>query len=335
MIIKNEIIMGIETSCDDTSIAIVENGKKILSNIISSQTKIHQKYGGVVPEIASRKHMEYIYIVCKEALEEAKINLGDIEGIAVANGPGLKGSLLVGLSFAKAVAFALNKPLVGVNHIEGHIFANYLSNNDIKTPFIALVVSGGHTSLIVSNELGVYETIGKTRDDAAGEVFDKIAKYLDLGYPGGPVIEELAKSGDKNAINFPRPLIKNTTLDFSFSGLKTSVIYYTKEIESKRKKLEKENICASFQQAAVETLVKKTLSAANKHSINRILIGGGVAANESLRRELKEKASREKITVYYPSKELCTDNAAMIAVAGYYKIKKGYRDSYDLDVYTG
>lgn len=335
MVIKNKIIMGIETSCDDTSIAIVKNGKRILSNIISSQTAIHQKYGGVVPEIASRKHMDYIYVVCKEALEEAKINLRDIDGIAVANGPGLKGSLLVGLSFAKAVAFALNKPLVGIDHIEGHIFANYINSNDIKTPFIALVVSGGHTSLIISYELGIYESIGKTRDDAAGEVFDKIAKYLDLGYPGGPVIEKLAKKGDKNAINFPRPLFKNTTFDFSFSGLKTSVIYYAKEIKGKRKTLEKENICASFQQAVVETLVKKTLSAADKHDICRILIGGGVAANESLRRELKEKAARKGITVYYPPKEFCTDNAAMIAVAGYYKIKKGYSDSFDLDVYTG
>ncbi len=332
---EEKIILGIETSCDETSVAIVKNGRQILSNIVSSQMEIHEKYGGVVPEIASRQHMDYIYIACQEALEEAGINLKDIDGIAVVNGPGLKGSLLVGLSFAKAIAFSLNKPLFGINHIEGHIYANFLNHQEIKTPFISLIVSGGHTSLILVTEMGDYQVLGTTRDDAAGEVFDKIAKYLNLGYPGGPVIEKLALKGKKDAINFPRPLMKAPGFDFSFSGLKTAVIYYVKDIVKMKKPLELENICASFQQAVVDTLVYKTLAAAQKHNIDRVAIGGGVAANENLREEFSKKAKMKNVSVYFPSKELCTDNAAMIAVVGYYKLIKGNSDFFDIDVFTG
>ena len=331
---KEKIILGIETSCDETSVAIVKNGCQILSNIVSSQMKIHQKYGGVVPEIASRQHMDYICIVCQESLEEAGVKLKNIDGIAVVNGPGLKGSLLVGLSFAKAIAFSLNKPLISVNHIEGHIYANFLNHKEIKTPFISLIVSGGHTSIILVREMGSNQVLGTTRDDAAGEVFDKIAKYLSLGYPGGPIIEKLALKGKKDAINFPRPLMKAPGYDFSFSGLKTAVIYYVKEMVKTKKPLELENICASFQQAVVETLVHKALTAAYQHGICRIAIGGGVAANESLRKELLLKAQTKKLSVYFPSKELCTDNAAMVAVVGYYKLKKGITESFDIDVYT-
>lgn len=331
---KKITILGIETSCDETSVAVVENGRQILSNIVASQSLLHQRYGGVVPEIASRAHMETIFLTCKEALERSGVSLKEIDGIAVVNGPGLKGSLLVGLSFAKAVAFALNKPLIAVNHIEGHIYANVLNRNQLKTPFIALIVSGGHTSLFLVHEIGHYQVIGTTRDDAAGEAFDKVAKYLGLGYPGGPLIENLALKGQKNAIHFPRPLLKSNDFDFSFSGLKTAVIYYVKEKRKIRQSLELENICASFQQAVIETLVHKTISAAHQYQVERIAVGGGVAANESLRREFQKITSKHQIHVQFPPKELCTDNAGMIAAAGYYKFLKGCTDSGDIDVYT-
>lgn len=329
-----KIILGIETTCDETSVAIVENGEKILSNIIASQIRIHQEYGGVVPEIASREHMKNILITCAEALKKAGIQLKEIDGIAIANGPGLKGSLLVGLSFAKAVSFALDKPLIGVNHIEGHIYANFLVHRNIKVPFISLIVSGGHTSLILVNEIGQHELLGATRDDAAGEVFDKIAKYLNLGYPGGPIIEKLALKGVKDAITFPRPLTRTPNLDFSFSGLKTAVIYFVNEKKKIQEEQKIEDICASFQQAIIETLIHKTLLASEKHNINTIVVGGGVAANESLRKGMLEAGKENNKKIFFPTKELCTDNAAMIAVVGYYKLMKGFTDSYDLDVYT-
>ncbi len=331
---KDVIIFGIETSCDETSVAVVKNGKYILSNIISSQMEIHKSYGGVVPEIASRKHMELIMITTKEALDKAMVTINEIDGIAVVPGPGLKGSLLVGLSFAKAVAFALDKPLIAVNHIEGHIYANFLTNQKIDTPFISLVVSGGHTSIILVEEIGQYKVVGNTRDDAAGEIYDKIAKYLGFSYPGGPVIEHIAKTGNSDAIIFPRPLINSNDFDFSFSGLKTAVIYFLMNKKDKKEEVNVNDLCASFQKAIIETIKYKTINAAKKYHISRILLGGGVAANEQLRQELTEEAKKENINVYYPPKDLCTDNAAMIACAGYYKLKRGITHSFNLEVFT-
>lgn len=334
MINNTNIVMGIETSCDETSIAIMEGGNKLLSNIISSQMEIHEKYGGIVPEIASRKHMELIMITCKEALEQANINLTDVNGIAVVPGPGLKGSLLVGLSFGKAIAYALKKPLIGVNHIEGHIFANFINNNKIEYPFISLIVSGGHTLLMLVDNIGKYRIIGSTRDDAAGEVLDKISKYLNLGYPGGPVIERLAETGRESSIYFPRPLFYSNDYDFSFSGLKTAVINFVINKNMLREKININNLCASFQMAIIDTLKHKAISAARKFNIPRIVLGGGVTANQKLRNELLKEASKYGIEIFYPPKDLCTDNGAMIACAGYHKLKAGLIETFDLEVFT-
>jgi len=326
-----DLIMGIETSCDETAAAIVEDGKKIISNIVASQISIHQKYGGVVPEIASRKHMEYIIPVIDKALDESGKKITDLSAIAVTYGPGLIGSLLVGLSVAKAIAYAQNIPLIGVNHLEAHIYANFLEHNEIIPPFVCLIVSGGHTSLVYIRYFGEYELLGQTKDDAAGEVFDKIAKFLNLGYPGGPIIEKLAKEGDPSSIQFPRPILNDKTYDFSFSGLKTAVIYHLKELEKRNKNIPVSDILASFQQAATDVLVEKTIKAALQFKAKQIILAGGVAANTSLRREIKEKANLLNIKVFYPSTFLCTDNAAMVASAGYYKFKENKKSSLSLD----
>jgi N6-L-threonylcarbamoyladenine synthase len=326
-----DLIMGIETSCDETAAAIVKDGKKIISNVVASQISIHQKYGGVVPEIASRKHMEYIIPVIDKALDESGEKITDLSAIAVTYGPGLIGSLLVGLSVAKAMAYAQNIPLIGVNHLEAHIYANFLEHNEIKPPFVCLIVSGGHTSLVYIRHFGEYELLGQTKDDAAGEVFDKIAKFLNLGYPGGPIIEKLAKEGDPSSIQFPRPILNDKTYDFSFSGLKTAVIYHIKELEKRNKNIPVSDILASFQQATIDVLVEKTIKAALQFKAKQIILAGGVAANTSLRREIKEKANLFNIKVFYPSISLCTDNAAMVASAGYYKFKENKKSSLTLD----
>ncbi len=326
-----DLILGIETSCDETAAAIVEDGKKIISNVVASQISIHQKYGGVVPEIASRKHVEFIIPIIDKALDESGKRITDLSAIAVTYGPGLIGSLLVGLSVAKAMAYAQNIPFIGINHLEAHIYANLLEHNEIKPPFVCLIVSGGHTSLVYVRHFGKYKLLGQTKDDAAGEVFDKITKVLDLGYPGGPITEKLAKEGDSSSIQFPRPLLNDKSYDFSFSGLKTAVIYYIKELKKENKNIPVSDILASFQQAVIDVLVEKTIKAALKFETKQIILAGGVAANGLLRKEIKKKANLLNIKVFYPSTFLCTDNAAMVASVGYYKFKENIKSSLSLD----
>jgi len=327
----SEFILGIETSCDETAAAVVENGVNILSNIVSSQITIHQKFGGVVPEIASRKHIENIIPVVDEALCKSGKNIDDLSGIAVTYGPGLIGSLLVGLSAAKAIAYSKNIPLIGVNHLEAHVYANFLEHRKLEPPLICLIVSGGHTSLIWMKDFGKYELLGQTKDDAAGEAFDKIAKILSLGYPGGPIIEKLAKEGNSSLIEFPRPLLDDKSYDFSFSGLKTAVIYHIKKLKEENKNIPTRDLLASFQKAVIDVLAEKTVRAALNFKTKQIVLAGGVAANSSLRKEIREKANSLEIKVFYPSFFLCTDNAAMVASVGYYKLREKKMSFLDLD----
>ncbi len=313
------IILGIETSCDDTAAAVVRDGQDILSNVISSQAEYHKKYGGIVPEIASRKHQENIIPVIAEALERASLDLGDIDAVAVTQGPGLIGALLVGVNAAKALAMARGLPLVGINHLEGHVLAPHLEH-DIPFPNITLVVSGGHTNIYLVEGTGSYRLMGKTRDDAAGEAYDKVAKLLGLGYPGGMVIDRLATQGSP-AIAFPRPMIHDKSLDFSFSGLKTAVLYHVKNnYPDGVAEADLPDIAASFQEAVVELLVEKTLRACRESKVTTIALAGGVAANSRLRSEIERRGNLESIDVYLPAPILCTDNAAMIAKAGSYKL---------------
>ena len=313
------LVLGIESSCDDTSAAVLENGSSVLSNVISDQNTTHSKYGGVVPELAGRCHIESIHHVITQAINQSKINLKQIDLIAVTAGPGLVSSLLVGLNTAKALAYGLQKPLVGVNHLEGHLLAIFLEKT-VKFPFIALTVSGGHTDLYRVDDFGEYKILGRTRDDAAGESFDKVAKMLNLGYPGGPLIEEKAKFGNALAHHFPRAFLEKGSLDFSFSGLKTSV----RNIISKRGKgeiplLTDNDISAGFQKAVIDVLTDKVFLACEKEKINQIVVTGGVAANSTLRKNIASEADRHGFKSYFPKPEFCTDNAAMIACAGYYK----------------
>ncbi len=323
-------ILAIETSCDETAAAVSKNGLNILANVVSSQVDWHRKYGGVVPEIASRKHMEFINPVVEEALKEAGLQLKEIDAIAATYGPGLVGSLLVGLTYAKSLSLALNKPFIGVNHIAGHIYANFISKQDIETPVVCLTVSGGHTDLLYFKEYGEYEILGRTKDDAAGEAFDKIARYLGLGYPGGPIIEEKAKNGKEDAIDFPRPFLDKPNYDFSFSGLKTAVINYIHNKKQKGEKLNINNIAASFQKAVIDILTIKTTKAALNKGVNSVILSGGVAANNRFKEVLEEKLSEHDIPLYYPDHELCTDNAAMISTVAYYQYKKN--DFAELDI---
>jgi N6-L-threonylcarbamoyladenine synthase len=313
------LILAIESSCDETAASVVENGRNVLSNIISSQIEIHKEFGGVVPEVASRKHIEKINDVVEEALTKANVTPEQIDAVAVTYGPGLVGALLVGVNFAKGLSYAWNKPLIGVNHIEGHISANYIEDKELEPPFVCLVASGGHTHLVYVKSYGDYEILGKTRDDAAGEAFDKIARAIGLGYPGGPLVDEAAKLGNKDAIKFPRVVIDDETLDFSFSGLKSAVLNYIHNNEQKNEKISVEDVAASFQQAVVEVLVLKTIKAARLKDCSTVALAGGVASNSCLRKMLQEECSKNNYKFTKPSPILCTDNAAMIGCAGYYK----------------
>lgn len=328
---KDIIILGIESSCDETAASVVKNGREVLSNIISSQIDLHTQYGGVVPEIASRKHIEKINQVIEEALEKAEVALQDITAIAVTYGPGLVGALLVGVSAAKAISFASNIPLIGIHHIEGHISANYIENPELKPPFVCLVASGGHSHLVLVKDYGVYEIIGRTRDDAAGEAFDKVARVIGLGYPGGPKIDKLAKEGNADAISFPRAKLQDSEYDFSFSGLKSSVLNYVNSCKMKGEAICEADIAASFQKAVIDVLVDHSLHAVLEFGSDKFAIAGGVASNTSLRAALKEACAVQGVKFYYPSPIFCTDNAAMIGVAGYYEYQKGVRSGYDLN----
>jgi N6-L-threonylcarbamoyladenine synthase len=323
------LILGIETSCDETAAAVIKDGSFVLSNVIASQIDVHSRYGGIVPEIASRKHIEVIVPVILQALENANVGIGDIDGIAVTRGPGLVGSLIVGLSTAKAIAFSIKIPYVGINHLEGHVAAVFLSDTRPAFPFISLVVSGGHTNIYLVRDFQDFTLIGQTLDDAAGEAFDKAAKLLDIGYPGGVVIDRLAKMGNPDFIKFPRSM--KDSLDFSFSGVKTSLLTYIKKRNALIGADEIPDLVASYQEAIVDVLVEKTLRAAVIHDIPRVVVVGGVAANSRLRARFCDDAGQQDIRVHIPPVILCTDNAAMIAVMGYHLLRKGRRDSLELN----
>lgn len=326
---KDILTLAIESSCDETSAAVLRGGREILANIISTQIPVHQKFGGVVPEIASRKHIINIMPVIDECLREAGVTLADIDQIAVTYGPGLVGALLVGVSAAKALAFALNKPLIGVNHLEGHIFANFLSNTTLEPPFMALVVSGGHTALVDVQSYNRFRMMGQTRDDAAGEAFDKIARVMGLPYPGGPRIDALAKEGDPLAIDFPRALEEKGNYEFSFSGLKSAVLNYINSEQMKGRELNKPDIAASFQHSVIEVLTHKAFAAVAEAGRDTLVLAGGVAANSGLEARLRAEAEKRGVKFSYPSKILCTDNAAMIGCRGYYQaLAGGYSDLY-------
>lgn len=325
------IILAIESSCDETAASVVKNGREVLSNVIYSQIALHTEYGGVVPEIASRKHIEKINQVIEQALEDAGMQLSDLTAIAVTYGPGLVGALLVGVSAAKAISFATGLPLIGVHHIEGHISANYIENKDLEPPFLCLVVSGGHSHLVVVKDYGEYEIIGRTRDDAAGEAFDKVARAIGLGYPGGPKIDRVAKEGNLNAIHFPRAKVGDAEYDFSFSGLKSAVLNYLNSCQMKGEEICVPDVAASFQKAVVDVLVEHSMDAVKRYGYSRFAIAGGVASNSALRAAFEEACKARKIEFYHPSPVYCTDNAAMIGAAAYYEYVKGVRHGYDLN----
>lgn len=328
---KDVLILAIESSCDETAAAVVKNGREVLSNIISSQIEIHKLYGGVVPEIASRKHIEKINQVIEEALEEANVTLDDIDAIGVTYGPGLVGALLVGVAASKAIAYAKKIPLVGVHHIEGHISANYIENKELEPPFACLVVSGGHTHLVRVKDYGEYEILGRTRDDAAGEAFDKVARAIGLGYPGGPKIEKLAKEGNPDAIAFPRAHIADSQYDFSFSGVKSAVLNYINGCEMRKEEYNCADIAASFQKAVTDVLTENAMRAGEEFGMDKFAIAGGVASNGTLRNAMKEACENKGVKFYHPSPIYCTDNAAMIGVAAYYEYMKGTRHGWDLN----
>ena len=325
------LILAIESSCDETAAAVVKNGREVLSNIINSQIDIHTNYGGVVPEIASRKHIENIDGVIELALKKAGVTLNDITAIAVTYGPGLVGALLVGVAEAKALAYATGKPLIGVHHIEGHISANYVENKELEPPFAALVVSGGHTHLVKVNDYGSYEIVGRTRDDAAGEAFDKVARAVGLGYPGGPKVDKLAKEGNPHAFEFPRAHVEDAPYDFSFSGIKSAVLNTLNKYEMKGESINKADLVASFQNAVVDALVSRAMMLVKEEHFDKLAVAGGVASNSALRNALQTACDEAGVKFYSPSPGLCTDNAVMIGAAGYYEYIKGTRHGYDLN----
>ena len=328
---KDVLILAIESSCDETAAAVVKNGREVLSNVISSQIALHTLYGGVVPEIASRKHIEKINQVIEEALKEAEVTLDDIDAIGVTYGPGLVGALLVGVAEAKAIAYAKKKPLVGVHHIEGHVSANYIEHPDLEPPFLCEIISGGHTHLVIVKDYGSFEILGRTRDDAAGEAFDKVARAIGLGYPGGPKIDKLAKEGNPHAIDFPRAHMEDAPYDFSFSGVKSAVLNHLNKCRMTGEPIVEADIAASFQQAVVDVLVDNAIRAAKDYHMDRLAIAGGVASNGALRTAMEAACEKEGIRFYRPSPIFCTDNAAMIGVAAYYEYQKGTRHGWDLN----
>ncbi|MDO4454032.1 MAG: tRNA (adenosine(37)-N6)-threonylcarbamoyltransferase complex transferase subunit TsaD [Eubacteriales bacterium] len=328
---KDILILGIESSCDETAAAVVKNGREVLSNVISSQIELHKLYGGVVPEIASRKHIEKINQVVEEALKDADVTLDDLDAIGVTYGPGLVGALLVGVSAAKAISYAKKIPLVGVHHIEGHISANYIENKDLEPPFVCLVVSGGHTHLVIVRDYGKYEIIGKTRDDAAGEAYDKVARAIGLGYPGGPKIDKLSKEGNPDAIKFPRAKMEDAPYDFSFSGLKSAVLNYLNAAKMKGETVNDADLAASFQKAVCDVLVEHAVRAAKEYGFDKLAIAGGVASNSTLRASMEKACAENQIQFYHPSPVFCTDNAAMIGAAAYYEFLAGTRHGWDLN----
>ena len=328
---KDITILAIETSCDETSAAVVRNGRQILSNVISTQIDIHKKFGGVVPEVAARKHLENINIVVQEALQQGSVKLDELDAVAVTSGPGLVGALLIGLTTAKALAYSINKPLIGVNHIEGHIAANYIQHQELKPPFVCLVASGGHSHIVKVQDYDSFEILGRTRDDAAGEAFDKIARALGLGYPGGPLIDKLSAEGNPKAINFPRAFLEEGSYDFSFSGIKSAALNYLNSMKMKEEEINIPDVAASFQAAVVEVLAEKLVRSAIEHNSKYAVLAGGVAANTGLRQELKRLGEQKGIEVLYPAPILCTDNAAMIGSAADYRFIKGVNSELTLN----
>ena len=328
---EDVLILAIESSCDETAASVVKNGREVLSNVISSQIALHTLYGGVVPEIASRKHIEKINQVIESALAEADVTLEEITAIAVTYGPGLVGALLVGVAEAKALAYAAKKPLVGVHHIEGHVSANFIENPDLEPPFVCLIVSGGHTHLVIVKDYGEFEIIGHTRDDAAGEAFDKVARAVGLGYPGGPKVDKAAREGNPHAIEFPRAKVGDNPYDFSFSGLKSAVLNYINHAKMPGEEICVPDLAASFQNAVVESLVSRAIMAAKEYGYDKLAIAGGVASNSALREGMKAACEKEGIRFYHPSPIYCTDNAAMIGAAAYYEYQKGARSGWDLN----
>lgn len=328
---KDILILAIETSCDETAAAVVKNGREVCSNVISSQIELHKLYGGVVPEIASRKHIEKINPVIEEALREARVTLKDIDVVGVTYGPGLVGALLVGVSEAKAISYAGGLPLVGVHHIEGHIAANFIEHKELEPPFPCLVVSGGHTHLVIVEDYGKFRILGRTRDDAAGEAFDKVARAIGLGYPGGPKIDRIAKEGNPEAILFPRAHVADAPYDFSFSGMKSAVLNYLNGCSMKGVEVSQADVAASFQKAVVDVLVERAMLAVQEYGFERLAMAGGVASNSALRAAMKRACEKRGVKLYYPSPVLCTDNAAMIGAAAYYEYKNGTRSGLDLN----